>query len=127
MEEHTVSISADGTEIAISLGRSLTLDSTHLVRLSPASPELLPMTIHYTCIHSYMHKRCVELLGHFSNVLVAHSASEINLKLKLVLNFQRIAASGEERAVLGACAGGGPITVWTRYDCGNCCPWHKCS
>lgn len=31
VEEHTVSISADGTEIAISLGRSLTLDTTHLV------------------------------------------------------------------------------------------------
>lgn len=31
VEEHTVSISADGTEIAISLGRALTLDTTHLV------------------------------------------------------------------------------------------------
>jgi hypothetical protein len=46
VEEHTVSISADGTEIAISLGRSLTLDATHLVRrqlpLKSDSLSMLP-------------------------------------------------------------------------------------
>lgn len=35
VEEHTVSISPDGTEIVIALGRSLTLDASHMVPPRP--------------------------------------------------------------------------------------------